>query len=273
MAVILSVLTVFRCGLTGLKEALRVFRKNPIFWTISGIIGHGLFYASLCYSYTFVSGWVVAVGCQTTLFFGLIVLRCFGERLSRRSIAFSILVFCGVVIVFFAQDGIVISTNSIIPFVSICIAAATYPIGTQLVGRAHLGGHGLIPHITDPITTHASVRVLLMSIGSFVIWIPLGVFLALKNQLPTPDASQYVQVLIVALCAGVGATTLFLKAHNSTKNPYYIAAVDASLSTEIIFTILGEWILLSLVIPSPIEWMGMSIVLTGIVCYALFSPK
>ena len=57
--------------------------------------------------------------------------------------------------------------------------------------------------------------------------------------------------------AGVIATTLFLYARHLCRQPYEIAAVDATQSMEVVFSLIGEIIFLHGAVPGPLGWAGV----------------
>ena len=67
------------------------------------------------------------------------------------------------------------------------------------------------------------------------------------------------------------AFTIFLYARQATADAYTIAAVDASQAAEVLFTLLGEIVLLGEPLPGPIGALGVALVIGGLVGFTLKS--
>ena len=72
---------------------------------------------------------------------------------------------------------------------------------------------------------------------------------------------------MVALFSGVVATTIFLHARHLCVHPYEIAAVDATQSMEVVFSLIGEIVILQGIFPGPIGVAGIVLTLIGLVAY------
>ena len=88
-------------GLTALKGPTYMLRlikelvRNWLFWTISGSIGFGFFYALICFAADFAPGWVIATTWQLTVIATLFVLILFGGRFAKRIWLYAGVVFSG----------------------------------------------------------------------------------------------------------------------------------------------------------------------------------
>ena len=112
----------------------------------------------------------------------------------------------------------------------------------------------------DPI-----VGLFLMGVGSLPFWAVMVVV----SSPQAPNATQLVQIVVVAVSSGVIATGLFFWARNATSDPYVIAAVDAAQAMELVMAVLGEALLIGGAWPGPIEWTGIALVVGGVVGLAL----
>lgn len=116
------------------------------------------------------------------------------------------------------------------------LAGFCFPIGNQMVWYAtrpqttHPILHK-IPHITSPLIASPLHKVWLMSVGSLLFWLTLG----LIANLPALGKTQAFHAFLVALFAGVIATTIFLAARTQAQTGGQVAAVDATQATEVIF--------------------------------------
>ena len=73
---------------------------------------------------------------------------------------------------------------------------------------------------------------------------------------------------LVALMAGVLGTATFLHARSLAKQPQQLAAVDATQGSEIIFALLGGMLLLHTPTPSGLSFVGIALVIIGLVLFA-----
>ena len=96
------------------------------------------------------------------------------------------------------------------------------------------------------------------------MWLVLGVMV----QPPAPSVSQITISFLVALMAGVLGTTTFLHARSLAKQPQQLAAVDATQGSEIIFALLGGMLLLHTPTPSGLSFVGIALVIIGLVLFA-----
>ncbi|PKC52753.1 hypothetical protein RhiirA1_480761 [Rhizophagus irregularis] len=84
-----------------------------------------------------------------------------------------------------------------------------------------------------------------------------------------PSASQVFQSLIVAISSGVIATVLFFIATDRVRDDQgKLAAVEATQSTEVLFVIIGEMLLLSVPLPEPIALTGLGIIVIGMLLHS-----
>jgi hypothetical protein len=149
--------------------------------------------------------------------------------------------------------------------VPVLIAAFAYPVGNQLVWEARLGENKRLPHITHPILENGLARVLLLTVGSLPFWI---LFVTLTAP-PAPSQGQLISTALVALFSGVIATTIFLYARHLCKQSYEIAAVDATQSMEVIFSLIGEIVFLRGALPSMLGLIGVALTMIGLGAYML----
>ena len=170
------------------------------------------------------------------------------------------------------------------------IASFCFPLGNQLIWQAGQPKEGTthpthaiskaasnetselatrkllqkVPQVTSPLLSNPLHKVWLMSLGSLPMWLVLG-FLV---QPPAPSVSQMTISFLVALMAGVLGTTTFLHARSLAKQPQQLAAVDATQGSEIIFALLGGMLLLHTPMPSGLSFVGIALVIIGLVLFA-----
>lgn len=264
--IILILLTQGKKALTQVKE---VFIQHWVFWILTGSIGFGIFYSLITFSATYATGWVIATTWQTTILATPIVLAFFGRKVPTKGILLILLIFIGILLVN-VEHAVTTNLQSVLlSAVPVLIAAFAYPIGNQLVWEARLGENKKLPHIQHPILENGFARVLLLTIGSIPFWI----ILLLWVQPPPPTSGQLLNTAFVALLSGVIATTLFLYARHLCKQAYEIAAVDATQSMEVIFSLIGEVLFLSGAFPGQLGIAGVVLTIIGLIAYTVVQTK
>jgi drug/metabolite transporter (DMT)-like permease len=253
-------------GAQAVRQTFQLFFSYWKFWTIAGSIGFGGFYSLICFSADHAPGWVVATTWQLTIIASLIVLIGFGRSCPRRTWGFSLIIFIGVLMVNLSQvETAQVFRTLLKGGLPVLIAAFCYPIGNQLVWEAQKG-RKLLPHIKSPVLHNPFSRVFLLSLGSVPFWL---VLLAV-NTPPSPSQGQLINTALVALFSGVCATSLFLYARNQSKKASELAAVDATQSSEVIFALFGEVLILGAPLPSLSAWAGILIVFGGLALFIRF---
>jgi len=269
MLVFLIVIILVTQGRKALADIKDVFLQHWRFWILAGTIGFGIFYSLITFSASFAAGWVVATTWQTTILATPIVLHFFGRKVPTKGLLFTGIIFIGIVLVNIEHAQATSLHDVFFSAVPSLVAAFAYPIGNQLVWEARLGENKRLPHITHPILENGLARVLLMTLGSLPFWI---LFLALASP-PAPSHGQLISTALVALFSGVIATTIFLYARHLAKHSYEIAAVDATQSMEVVFSLIGEIVFLKGAIPSPLGLFGVALTMLGLGAYMGIQKK
>ena len=188
--------------LRGVRDALR---SRPLFWMLTGSVGFGVFYAPLCYSATRMPGWVVAATWQATILATPLVLLLFGRKVPTRGLAFTGLIFLGIVLVNLEQaGGFGDAAGLILGVLPVLLAALAYPLGNQLAWEARSDAARGGPEAANPALESGPGLVLLLCLGSLPFW--LALLLVVRPE--TPADGQWVQTALVAFLAGVVATSL-----------------------------------------------------------------
>ena len=275
-----------------LLELCKLFASHWQFWCVTGGIGLGT-YGLLAFAADYAEGWVIAATYLFTVVASLVVLSFFGQSFQKKVIVYSVIVFIGVVLAN-VGEGLRHSTSqgtdwhALLLFGALpaFIASFCFPLGNQLIWQAaqpkgdstyhthemskaasELATSKLlqkVPQVTSPLLSNPLHKVWLMSLGSLPMWLVLG-FLV---QPPAPSVSQMTISFLVALMAGVLGTTTFLHARSLAKQPQQLAAVDATQGSEIIFALLGGMLLLHTPIPSGLSFVGIALVIIGLVLFA-----
>lgn len=255
-------------GLTTLPRLLHLLRKNWIFWIVSGSIGFGGFYALICFSADHAPGWVIAATWQLTIIASLVVLMGFGRRFPKKVWFFSIIVFAGVLLVNLSQGDGFRAAELLMGALPVLAAAFCYPIGNQLVWEAGNGNRRL-PTITHDLVANPFNKVLLLSLGSVPFWLVLLLWI----QPPPPSTGQFINTALVALFSGIIATSLFLLARTKARKPSQLAAVDATQSSEVVFAMGAEYLLLNAPLPNLTASFGIVLVFVGLFFFIWFQES
>ena len=274
-----------------LLELCKLFASHWQFWCVTGGIGLGT-YGLLAFAADYAQGWVIAATYLFTVVASLVVLSFFGQSFQKKVIVYSVIVFIGVVLAN-VGEGLRHSTSqgtdwhALLLFGALpaFIASFCFPLGNQLIWQAaQPKGHSThptdaiskaannetskllqkVPQVTSPLLSNPLHKVWLMSLGSLPMWLVLG-FLV---QPPAPSVSQMTISFLVALMAGVLGTATFLHARSLAKQPQQLAAVDATQGSEIIFALLGGMLLLHTPMPSGLSFVGIALVIIGLVLFA-----
>lgn len=265
----------------------KLFVSHWQFWCVTGGIGLGT-YGLLAFAADYAEGWVIAATYLFTVVASLVVLSFFGQSFQKKVIVYSVIVFIGVVLAN-VGEGLRHSTSqgtdwhALLLFGALpaFIASFCFPLGNQLIWQAaqpkgdstyhtneisNATGKLLqkVPQVTSPLLSNPLHKVWLMSLGSLPMWLVLGVIV----QPPAPSVSQITISFLVALMAGVLGTATFLHARSLAKQPQQLAAVDATQGSEIIFALLGGMLLLHTPMPSGLSFVGIALVIIGLVLFA-----
>jgi drug/metabolite transporter (DMT)-like permease len=248
-----------------LRATLRLFIHHWKFWFIAGSIGFGGFYALICFSADHAPGWIVATTWQLTIIASLFVLMGFGRRFPGKTWLFSGIVFAGVLLVNLTHfeagnwQGLM---QGALPVLG---AAFCYPIGNQLVWEAQQGRR-FLPNLQCAAMDNPFNKVLLLSLGSVPFWCVL----VAGMQPPPPTAGQLAHTALVALFSGIAATSLFLFARSLARRASELAAVDATQSSEVVFALLGEVLILDAAWPTGLAVAGVGLVFGGLFLFVRY---
>ena len=265
MLIYLVLILLVTKGYRAIHDVVILFFENWLFWILAGSIGFGVFYSTICFSSNYSAGWVVATTWETTIIATPIVLLFFGRKVPVRGIIFTALIFIGILLVNLEHAAATNPINFLPGVFPVLVAAFAYPIGNQMVWEARKGENRRIPHIQHPILENGFAKVLLLTMGSIPFWVCLVLF----TSPPPPAAGQIISTAVVALCSGVIATTIFLYARHLCQQPFEIAAVDATQSMEVVFSLIGEVIFLHGVFPGGLGIAGIALTIIGLVAYVI----
>lgn len=251
----------------GLRPLCQEMSQQPRAWLGFSFIGFVLFYAPLTFAAGYGEGWLVSGTWQLTIIAGILLAPLFTtihngivlrENIPRASLVISSIIMIGIVLIQLPQMNEVSGTTLLLSFVPVVIAAVAYPLGNRKMMQV----------CSEDID--AFQRLLGMTVASLPAWIIMAGYALFTVGLPS--SSQLVQSLVVALSSGVIATTLFFIATNRVKHHQgKLAAVEATQSTEIIFVIIGEMLLLQIALPSTLAFIGIGIIMGGMLLHSYYT--
>jgi drug/metabolite transporter (DMT)-like permease len=256
-----------------LAALLAEMKAKPLAWLIWSLVGFGLFYAPLCIAASYGPSWLVAGTWQLTIVAGSLLVPFFYEnvrgsgqmvrvrkKLPVAGLGMSLIILLGIIIMQAQHAEGLTAKQQWLGILPVLVAAFAYPLGNRKMMEVCLG------------RLDAYQRVLGMTLASMPLWILLsavGFF-----TVGAPSAGQTSQSLLVAISSGVVATVLFFTATDLTKgNPGQLAAVEATQSMEVIFSVLGEMWFLSGVLPNHESLIGMAVVVIGMAFHSFVSHR
>lgn len=179
-------------------------------------------------------------------------------KIAPRAMVFSLIILSGVAIMQISQAGAMTFKEILSGTVPVIIAAFAYPLGNRMMMK-----------ITDG-KLDGFQRTLGMTLASTPFWIVLAIIGFLLSG--PPSGQQMEQTFLVALTAGVIATSMFFKATDKAKNNQgLLAAVEATQAGEVLFAIMGEMILLHGSLPDVYSIIGIVLVIVGMILHSVKS--
>ena len=265
MLPLLVCIVAFR-GKRKLPDLVNLMRAQPRQWLLWSFVGFVLFYAPITFAAAYSDGWLVSGTWQFTIIAGVLLAPLFvtigngkatRARIPMISIGISLLIVLGIFFIQLPNINSISSTSLIYGILPVLIAAFAYPLGNRK----------MMELTNQKIDTFQ--RILGMTIASLPGWICLSIYAFITIGLPSTN--QILQSAIVAISSGVIATSLFFIATERVHtNQSKLAAVEATQATGVIFALVGEVILLKIVLPTLIGWIGIGIIIMGIClhCYS-----
>lgn len=256
-----------------LRTLLVEMKRKPKEWFIWSVVGFGLFYAPICFAAAYAPGWLIASTWQITIISGALLSPLFYEivqtknepiylrgQIPWRSLMMSLFILLGIILMQIDHGRHVSLLDLLLGIIPVLIASFAYPLGNRKMMDVCEG------------KLSAYERVFGMTLASMPLWIVLSIYGV--STVGFPSTGQIFQTLIVAISSGVIATVLFFMATDLVRgNMQRLAAVEATQSMEVLFALIGEIVLLSIILPSVLALLGICIVIGGNVLHSLFSKK
>lgn len=252
---------------------LRSIRANVFSWILWSCVGFGLFYTSLCYAASFGPAWLIAGALQITIPAGALLTPFFlapslvnGEikqvyhKIPVKLLWTGLLIMLGVALML-VHDATSVSFLMVLGvIIPVGVAAFAYPLGSRKILFKH--GHNL----------NTLQRVFGMTLCSMPVWLCLSGFELSQGNLP--PLSQVIQSGIVAIFSGIIATMLLFEAANMVKaNLSQLAVIEATQAGEVVFTLIGGVVLFNDGLPDAYGWIGIGLVLVGMIINSLVVRK
>lgn len=244
------------------RPVLIHMKNQPIAWLLWSTVGFGLFYAPLTFATIYGPGWLVAATFQLTIIAGSLLVPFLGkgkrQRIPMQSILISLIILAGVFFIQFEHATSVSTMSVVLCVVPLLVSAFAYPLGNRKMMQI----------VNGELNTFQ--RILGMTIASMPFWLLLSLYgISLHG---VPSGSQLLQTFIVAVSSGIIATVLFFYATELVQHDNHnLAGVEATQSGEVVFALLGELLILNTPLPSVISFIGMALVIFGMILHSIVS--
>lgn len=247
----------------GLRDMGKTMAAKPLPFFGWSVVAFVLFYAPLTFSAAYSPGWLLAGTWQLTIVAGVLLAPLFvivvktdvGEKKIRQriplvSLLITLIIFAGVILIQIPNANSVDTRTLLLGILPVIVAAFAYPLGNRKMMDLLQGRLDMFQ------------RVLAMTLMTVPIWIGFAVYALLT--VGPPSWSQVIQSLIVAVSSGVIATSLFFMATDLVQNDQgKLAAVEATQSTELIFAMIGEMLILHIALPGALSLIGILVIIVG----------
>jgi len=246
---------------SGFSRVHAAIRQSPLRWLLWSTVGFGLFYAPISFAGDHGESWLIAASWQVTIVMGLLLSPLFQKKIAVKNLGAAAVILVGVFL---------LQLNNIVSFRLTSIAQTLLPILVAAIAYP-LGNRKMMALCPPELTTIE--RVYGMTLCSLPFWVLLAGYGLITHGLPS--ASQAVQSLGVAVLSGVIATLLFFRATDLVKDSQrQLAVVESTQSFEVLFTLLGGVLLLRDAPPDTFGWVGVGLIVVGMVLSSLASlPK
>lgn len=244
-----------------LRETIAHLYQNLPSYLLWSSIGFGLFYAPLTFSAAYYPSWLVAGAWQLTIISGSILLPFISNHSTPwKQLRWSLLIIIGVFLMLIRQCEKISSMDLICGLVPILLATFMYPLGNRKMMDLCNGKINTIQRVTN------------MTLASLPFWLLISSVAYYHDGMPSNN--QLMQSLCVAIFSGVIATLLFFSAtqrvHN---NPNKLAAVEATQSGELPFSLLGDIIIFKSSMPDNTTIAGIILVVSGMILHSFKGIK
>jgi drug/metabolite transporter (DMT)-like permease len=256
-----------------IQTLFTMMKKQLGSWILWSTIGFGLFYAPICVAAAYSPGWLIASSWQITIISGSLLAPLFfvivetksglkkvRGKIPLKGLSMSMLILVGIILMQVESATSLSTSAALLGIIPVVIASFAYPLGNRKMMEICEGKLDVYQ------------RVLGMTLASLPLWLVLSTYGLFTTGLPSKE--QTLQSLIVAVSSGVIATILFFQATDLVRgNMQKLGAVEATQSMEVLFTVAGEMVLLSTPLPSIISWIGMFIIMLGMILHSYITQR
>lgn len=244
----------------GVKPVISAIKQDTKNWIIWSTVGFGLFYMPLTLASVYGESWFVAASWQITIVAGVLLTPLFGKSIPIKSLLCSCVIIVGVFLIQAVHFGSADIVGSALALVCILVGAFSYPLGNRKMMQY------------CPTELSTTQRVFGMTLCSMPFWIILSVVALVKSGMPS--TGQTIQSFVVAAFSGVIATLLFFEATNLVKdNSKHLALIEATQCGEVIFTLIGGVLILGDNAPDVLGYVGILVLVAGMIANSLVSAK
>ena len=244
----------------GFARVHAAIKQSPLQWIVWSTVGFGLFYAPISYAADHGESWLIAASWQVTIVMGLLLSPLFQKRIAVKNLGAALVILVGVFLLQLKNILAFRLTSVAETLLPILVAAVAYPLGNRK----------MMAHCPPELTT--TERVYGMTLCSLPFWVLLAGYGLVTRGMPS--GTQVLQSLGVALLSGVIATLLFFRATDQVKHSQrQLAVVESTQSFEVLFTLLGGVLLLRDSLPDLFGWIGVGLIVVGMVLSSLVSAK
>ncbi len=268
MVPFLIAIVAYRKGFTPMKKEIK---RKPIPFFIWSVVAFVFFYGPLTYAAAYSPGWLLAGTWQLTIvagvllapFFTLVMKSANGDQIVRQkipavSLGITLIILAGVILIQIPHAQNVAFKTLLLGIIPVVFAAFAYPLGNRKMMDL-LGGR-----------LDTFQRVLGMTLMTLPVWIGIAIY-ALAT-VGAPSMGQLIQSFIVGVSSGVIATTLFFMATDRVRDDQSkLAAVEATQSTQLIFVIIGEMLIIGIALPGSIALTGIGVIILGMALHSFYS--
>ncbi|WP_439649405.1 DMT family transporter [Lentibacillus daqui] len=245
------------------KPVFQHIWRHPVPWLLWSTVGFGLFYAPLTFASIYGPGWLVAATFQLTIIAGSLLVPFLSKEKVKQTIPIqqiliSLIILFGIFVMQLEHATVVPFKSVLLCVIPLIVSAFSYPLGNRKMMQL----------VDGELNTFQ--RILGMTIASMPFWFILSIYGMISHGLPS--SGQMLQTFIVAVSSGIIATVLFFYAtelvqHDNQK----LAAVEATQSGEVIFTLLGELVFLHAPLPQVFSFVGILLVVIGMILHSVIS--
>lgn len=254
----LPMMALLSCQNCGIQKVLSEIRKNPVKWLLWSTVGFGFFYAPLTLASVYGESWLVAASWQMTIVAGVLLTPLFRKKIPVKNLAMSMLILVGIFLMQVPHLAGMDAGRSLKALLPILAAAFAYPLGNRKMMEVCPSGFSTFQ------------RVFGMTLCSMPFWLLLSAFACVRVGLPS--AGQTIQSVCVALFSGVIATVLFFRATDLVRhNAKQLALIEATQCGEVLFTLLGDVLLLGDSLPDSIGFAGIGLIVIGMIGNSLLA--